>query len=352
MAPRSKSTPPAETANSFEHALLGHAQPQATLRSAIESDRLHQGWLLHGPKGVGKARFAAQASGFLLAEAARQAGEGLSFDTQDPQARLLAQGAHPDAHWIDRFTGLDGKKPPKQIPVGTVRSTLQKLQSTAAYGGWRTLVVDSVDELNIEGANALLKPLEEPPHQTLILLIAHSLAGVLPTIRSRCRPLAFSSLDGTDMARWATSQSLDDDLIGLCAGRLGVLSQLAANPDVVEVYATFCTLAAQAGTPSANVADRLPFAAAFNALDPEGRLLLLGLLEDWLSRRVRGQAEPPPFASPQLTLGPSQMHPLAQFWSEQTAAVSVRQAINVDLSERMMALFQCLDDVYSQSEPA
>ncbi|MFK7792048.1 MAG: AAA family ATPase, partial [Devosiaceae bacterium] len=181
----SASAPPKE--NQLAKPLVGHEAASATFIDAIHGGRMHHGWLLHGPKGVGKARFAAQAGAYLVAEAARQDTSSLTLDIDHPDARLIAQGAHPDAHWIDRFASLDGKKPPKQIPVAAVRSTLQKLQSTAAYGGWRVLVVDSVDELNNEGANALLKPLEEPPHNTAILLVAHTLSRVLPTIRSRCR---------------------------------------------------------------------------------------------------------------------------------------------------------------------
>src|SRR5262249_49357397 len=66
--------------------------------------------------------------------------------------------------------------------------------STAGEGGWRVAIVDSVDGLNEEGANALLKGLEEPPRRALLLLVSHSAARVLPTIRSRCRLVALPPL--------------------------------------------------------------------------------------------------------------------------------------------------------------
>jgi DNA polymerase-3 subunit delta' len=348
MARKPKAIEPQEAANMLAQPLVGHTDQQAALRSAIEAERLHHGWLLHGPQGIGKARFAAQLSAFLIADKARHSGELLDLDLNHPDARLLAQGAHPDAHTIDRFSKLDGKKPPRQIPVANVRTTLQKLQSTAAYGGWRTLVLDSVDELNAEGANALLKPLEEPPHSTLVVLIAHSLSAVLPTIRSRCRQLAFGPLDDENLIRWAQHSASDTTLAGLCSGRPGLLAQLAQRPQTAELFSTFCTLGAN---PRSAHADRLTFAAATNALDQESRALLLGLMDDWLSRRVRGLPEPVGFTTPDIALSASAKNTLAIFWSAQTDAIAVRQAINLDLNERMMALFQCLDAVYSQSVP-
>ncbi|MFK7791351.1 MAG: hypothetical protein AB8B88_01650, partial [Devosiaceae bacterium] len=287
---------------------------------------------------------------YLVAEAARQDTSSLTLDIDHPDARLIAQGAHPDAHWIDRFAGLDGKKPPKQIPVAAVRSTLQKLQSTAAYGGWRVLVVDSVEELNNEGANALLKPLEEPPHKTVILLVAHTLSRVLPTIRSRCRHLAFSPLDQVSMQSLAPETANSETLLDLAQGRPGILAELASDEAVIEAYTVFCDLAADAGrNKSETVSARLSFTAAVNALAPESRNLLLALQEDWLSRRVRGVAEPAPLQTPTSSLSPHDQYVLANMWSEQTAAIAVRQAINLDLSERTMALFARLDEVYSQA---
>ena len=333
--------------------LVGHEEPSRAILEAIHGDRMHHAWLLHGPKGVGKARFAAQATAYLVADKARQGSETLDVDLTHPDARLLAQGAHPDAYWIDRFLGTQGKKPPKTIPVANVRETLHKLQATAAYGGWRTLVVDAVDELNVEGANALLKPLEEPSRNTVLFLVAHALNRVLPTIRSRCRHLAFAPLAGNAMNTLAAPLAEGETLhlaVALSGGRAGQVQQLCADPDLLDAYKAFCALAAASGSKpnTQTTAERLAFAASLAGLTEENRALLLSLMEDWLSRRVRGHDEPSPLATPSTPLRPSDKEALATLWSEHMAAIDLRRAINLDLSERIMALFARLDQVYRQ----
>ena len=84
----------------------------------------------------------------------------------------------------------------QDIQVDDVRRTVTFFGSTAGEGGWRIAIVDSVDELNDAGANALLKVLEEPPQRALLLLVSHSSARVLPTIRSRCRLLSLAAARG------------------------------------------------------------------------------------------------------------------------------------------------------------
>ncbi|MEI4902428.1 hypothetical protein Q8G48_28215, partial [Klebsiella pneumoniae] len=84
--------------------------------------------------------------------------------------------------------------------------------STAGAGGWRVCIVDSVDELNRFGDNALLKILEEPPARSLLLLISHVPGQVIATIRSRCRRLQLRPLSSDDVVGAATvALGLDDD---------------------------------------------------------------------------------------------------------------------------------------------
>src|ERR1700716_867846 len=85
------------------------------------------------------------------------------------------------------------------ITVDETRETISFFGSTAAVEGWRVCIVDTVDELNPNAANALLKILEEPPQQSLFLLVSHAPARVLPTIQSRCRKLALRSLAVDDV---------------------------------------------------------------------------------------------------------------------------------------------------------
>ena len=99
------------------------------------------------------------------------------------------------------------------ITVDETRETISFFGSTAAVDGWRVCIVDTVDELNPNAANALLKILEEPPQRSLFLLVSHSPARALPTILSRCRKLPLRPLAADDVIRaaaQATEFAADD----------------------------------------------------------------------------------------------------------------------------------------------
>ena len=112
-----------------------------------------------------------------------------------PVFRQVAGGGHPDLLTIER--GYDEKRDRyrTEIVVDDVRELGAFMHLKAAAGGWRVVVIDSIDELNRNAANALLKVLEEPPAQALIILVSHAPGRLLPTIRSRCRRLTLGPLD-------------------------------------------------------------------------------------------------------------------------------------------------------------
>jgi DNA polymerase-3 subunit delta' len=106
------------------------------------------------------------------------------------------------------------------ITVDETRETISFFGSTSAVEGWRVCIVDTVDELNPNAANALLKILEEPPQQSLFLLISHAPARVLPTIQSRCRKLRLRPLATEDVigaAALASGRETGDRALGEAA---------------------------------------------------------------------------------------------------------------------------------------
>lgn len=172
--------------------LVGHDGPVAELARALKSGRLPHAWLIWGPRGVGKATLAFRFARHVLAGRAGE--DGLSLDPGHPVFRRVASGGHADLLTIER--GYDEKRERRrsEIVVDDVRRIGDFVHLTAAEGGWRVIVVDSVDEMNRNAANALLKVLEEPPAHTLLLLVSHAPGGLLPTIRSRCRRLGLGPL--------------------------------------------------------------------------------------------------------------------------------------------------------------
>jgi DNA polymerase-3 subunit delta' len=188
--------------------ILGQDRAVEQFASAWASRRLHHGWLLTGPKGVGKASFARMAATRVLADAAGPPVEpsGLETPAEHPMARLLAAGSHPDFRSLERLEKPTGGLA-RNISVEQIRSLGDLLAVTPSMSPWRAIVIDAADDLEASAANALLKMLEEPPANTLFFLVAHAPGRLLPTIRSRCRRLDFGRL-GDDAMTSLLSRSI------------------------------------------------------------------------------------------------------------------------------------------------
>ncbi len=171
--------------------LLGHEDAMRELAAAARSGRLPHAWLIWGPRGVGKATLAFRFARHLLAGGDA---DDLAVDPADPVFRRAASGGHADLLTIERTVNEKTGKLRGEIVVDDVRRAGGFVHMTAAEGGWRVIVVDCVDEMNRNAANALLKVLEEPPARTVLLLVSHAPGRLLPTIRSRCRRLALAAL--------------------------------------------------------------------------------------------------------------------------------------------------------------
>ena len=187
--------------------LFGHREAEALLLNAYRSGRIPHAWLIGGAAGIGKATLAYRMARFVLAHRnplARevQDAETLFVDASDPVARHVAAGAHGGLLTLERTLNDKGVLR-TVITVDETRETIPFFGSTAAVEGWRVCIVDTVDELNPNAANALLKVLEEPPRQSLFLLVSHAPARVLPTILSRCRKLPLRPLATDDVIRAA-----------------------------------------------------------------------------------------------------------------------------------------------------
>lgn len=165
--------------------LVGHEDIAAAIASAHANGRLHHALILAGPKGIGKATLAFRVARHLL-------GGGDLFDlsrapdTASSVFRQVAQHAHHSVLYIGR-PQTDSGSFKTQVTVDEIRRIGAFLAKRSHDGSWRVVIVDGADEMNRNAANALLKNLEEPPANTLFLLVTHQLSRLLPTIRSRCQ---------------------------------------------------------------------------------------------------------------------------------------------------------------------
>ena len=201
--------------------LFGHAAAEERFLHEYARGMVHHAYLMVGHKGIGKATLAYRIARFLLAQGAQKVEEAPSmslFGDPEPAVatasvttlemasdtslfRRVAAGSHTDL--LTLSPAYDAKKHVEKshISVDEARKVPEFLSLTPAEGIWRVVIVDAVDQLNVNAANALLKILEEPPERAILLLICHSPGGILPTIKSRCRTF---KLDAPDRDSFAT----------------------------------------------------------------------------------------------------------------------------------------------------
>jgi DNA polymerase-3 subunit delta' len=227
---------PLPAANSH---LVGHAAAERALAAAFQSGRMPPAWLISGPAGIGKATLAYRFARWLLAGGPAGGGlfgdatPGLALDPGDRTFRQVAAGGHPDMFVMTRRLDPEKGKMPSEIPVKQAREAIEFMRLTPGLGGWRVCLVDSVDELNRSGANALLKIVEEPPARAVFLLVAHAPQLVAPTIRSRCRKLPLAPLAEAEVqalvARYRPGLAAEDAalLARLADGSIGRALALA-----------------------------------------------------------------------------------------------------------------------------
>jgi DNA polymerase III subunit delta' len=344
--------------------LYGHAEAQASFLQSFTSGRLHHAWMLTGPKGVGKATLAWRLSRFLLSTPEDDGGmfaapppDSLDVPRESPIARRLLQLAEP-RHFLLRRGPNDKETALSQvISVDEVRRMKSFFALSAADGGRRTAIIDAVDEMNPNAANALLKLLEEPPANVTLFLIAHQPARLLPTIRSRCRELRLLPLQPDDLAA-ALAQAGGDvapadqaALAELSGGSVGEAFRLT-NLDGLRLYATlnrlFTSLPRLDRPQALALADLAAARGAAETFD-----LLVTLIDLFLARLARfgatGETRPEgaPGEDPLLRrLAPNPL--AARSWAELAQSLSARarrgKAVNLDPGALLMDMLLKVDE--------
>jgi len=268
--------------------LTGHAKPQADFLAALNGGRMPHAWLLTGPKGVGKASFAYLAARLVLSGGSATA---MSPALESDDAHLVEEGAHPDLFVLKRDYNPKTQKFRGDIPAEAARDLRQSFNLSAGRGGWRVAIIDSIDELNRYGVNALLKLIEEPPEKCLFLIICHNPGRLLDTIRSRCRMLSFNALD-------------ESDLQSIVHGRLegSDPNEVAASAFLAQGSAGYALMLSEEGgfdlyremigvletAPQLDVEKLHGLAGRFGArAAPEQFAIFCFLLSGWLHRYVR-----------------------------------------------------------------
>lgn len=191
---------------------FGHEAQEALFIDLFKKKSIPHAMIFFGLEGIGKTTMAFRLARFLfkhgktnLDDAQRglfgeevdtlpQEINSLEVDPSDPVFRLIASGGHPDfLHICRRFDKIKGRQD-AALKVEAIREVEPFLRKTASEGGWRVVIVEDADTMNRNAQNAILKILEEPPANVLIMLIAHRPGLLIPTIHSRSRKIQFAPL--------------------------------------------------------------------------------------------------------------------------------------------------------------
>ena len=192
--------------------LFGHHSAEQEFINCFKSGKLHHGWLITGAKGIGKATFAWQIAKYLLTQPIDSPEVNGLFNKSDESqndkadeylkktitARVLAE-SEPRLAVIRKSFDEKRKTFRSSIRVDEVRHLKSFFSLSVSDGGSRVAIIDCADDMNTNAANALLKTLEEPPKNTVFLLISHNPQSLLPTIKSRCRELRLNNLTEKDL---------------------------------------------------------------------------------------------------------------------------------------------------------
>ena len=318
-------------------AFFGHADAEAAMLDSYRGGRVPHAWLIGGVTGIGKATLAYRFARFALAHpdptaGTVQAARSLALGADHPIARRVAAQGHPDLLVLERTLGDTGKLR-SVITVDQVRKTVPFFGSTAGEGGWRIVIVDTVDELNAEGENALLKLLEEPPVKSMLLLVTHRPGHVRATLRSRCRRLSLRPLGADDVARAAAAA------LGTTDAQLRVAAR-AADGSVARAIALLDGDALKFRERVDALLARLPEidARALHALgdamggaDQTAFEAFIDTLNDWMSTRLR--------SGPQDT---AQLARVAEAWQRINRAAADAEAFNLDRKPVIFEAFGAL----------
>jgi DNA polymerase-3 subunit delta' len=171
------------------------------INQLLKTDRLPHAMLLLGNQGLGKADFASAMANAVLCQqptADRQA------CGQCQACQLLAANTHPDRYTLKPTAAENSKSknPVLSIRIDDIRVLCNKLNQTSQYGGYRVAILDQADLLTTSAANSLLKTLEEPGKNVLLLLVSARPHRLPVTIRSRCQLLRFTEPDEKQSLDW------------------------------------------------------------------------------------------------------------------------------------------------------
>ena len=212
---------------------VGNDNIEQFMLNSINSRKLHHAYLFSGTKGVGKATFAYRVARYILSNTLK---ENMNIDKSEKVSKLIEKNSHPDFIALEK----DLDKERSIIAIDKVRECINFFNHTPTLGTYKICIIDSLDDLNANSANALLKILEEPQKNSLFFIISHNKETVMPTIRSRCLHLHFNKFSDYEIKNFLNNKISNEEVydlnevISLSHGSVGRAFELI-NEDSQEV---------------------------------------------------------------------------------------------------------------------
>ena len=254
---------------------IGHDKAINNLDRSLAEGRLSHAYLLAGPRQVGKMTLALElAQAVNCLEAERPCGECV-------QCSRIARGLHTDV----RIVGLDTEASRVLISIDQVREVQREASLKPFEGRSRVFIFDGAENLSEEAANSLLKTLEEPPDQVVLILLTSDLGALLPTLVSRCQVLELRAVAAPLVSRWLqTRHAVDplraDEIARLAGGGPGWAINAVSNPEVLQKLDEQVT--SIAALVAGSLEERFSYAANLASSVGRGREARHGDLSLWL----------------------------------------------------------------------
>jgi len=191
--------------------IKGHKRNIEILKGLVERDTIPSSFIFHGPDGCGKLLVARAVAGDILSRYVLPHNEDLLFGTSESTVsdrdaeseRMFDAGVHPDFLLVDlkyQSALLNEKvEEQKSIKIDTVRELIKFSSLKPSYSSKKIIIVDDAEKMTTDAQNSILKTLEEPPENTIIILVTENINILLPTIVSRCYTMKFTRLDENDI---------------------------------------------------------------------------------------------------------------------------------------------------------
>lgn len=331
---------PAETLK-----LIGHEETIDRVLKQYATRRMHHALLLTGPRGIGKATFALRVAAHVFRY---PNGENapIRFDDaneNDPIDGKISARSHPNLLHMARPWDDKTKKFKTQLTVDVIRLTVPFFGTSRGEEGWRIAIVDAADDMNASAANALLKILEEPPHNTLFFVLSHSPAKVLPTIRSRCQQISMKPLSADQVLSVLDNFGALSSLTGDDKILLGKLSKgsvrtglMLTRENGLEIYKSFMTACSRLEKPDWSQIQAMAEKVTARGKE-DGFRLLLEFANEFMEAHATGK------------MGDkndiSSLARWAQVWEKTQNSIRLTEGYNLDKKQVILNLFQDMGEV-------